>query len=93
MVVEVARAGRSRQPRLQHGMDHLPRGGLAHAAGHGDDRAGELPAVPGGPLRQGRGRVVDLNSPSPRRRSDRGVRTTAPAAPRRKASPTNSPPS
>ena len=92
VVVEVARAGRARQPRLQHRVDHLPRGGLAHAAGHGDDRAGELPAFPGGPLPQ---RAVVSSTSTAHRPGGTSLaaRRTAPAAPRRNASPTKSPPS
>ena len=53
VVVEISRAGRAAEPRLQHGMDHLPGGGLAGAAGHGDHRAGELAPPPPRPIVQG----------------------------------------
>ena len=64
VVVVVPRAGRAGQARFQHRVDHLPRGGLAHAAGHGDQRAGELPAFPGGPIDQGPDTCRRLAAPS-----------------------------
>ncbi len=64
VVVEVSRAGRAAKPRLQHGVDHLPRGGLAGAAGHGDHRAGELAPLPPRPGQQCPMRVVDADGPA-----------------------------
>ena len=63
-VIVISRAGRTLQAALQHGMDHLPRRGLAHAARHGDDDAGEVPPLPAGPLLQGPLRVVDIQDPA-----------------------------
>ena len=67
VVVEVLRAGRAAEPRLQHRVDHLPGGGLAGAAGHGDHRAGALAAFPACPVVQGPLRVVDADGPLIRR--------------------------
>ena len=64
LIIVVSRAGRSLQAALQHGMDHLPRRGLAHAAGHGDDDAREMPPLPAGPLLQGPLRVVNIQDPA-----------------------------
>ena len=62
-VIEVLRAGRAAEPRVQHRVDHLPGGRLAGAAGHGDYRAGALPAFPACPVVQGPLRIVDADRP------------------------------
>ena len=71
VIVVISRADRAGEPRFQHGMDHLPGGRLADAAGDGDHRAGELPPFPGGEIDQRLVGVLDLQRPMVRRRIDR----------------------
>jgi hypothetical protein len=64
LVIEVLRTGRAAEPAFQDGMDHLPRGGLADAAGHGNHGPVESLPMPGGPLPEGILGIVDLEDPA-----------------------------
>ncbi len=64
LIIVVSRACGTLQAALQHGMDHLPRRGLAHAAGHSNHDAGEAPPLPPRPLLQRELRVVDVQDPA-----------------------------
>ena len=63
MVVEVLRTGRTAKPRLQYGVDHLPRGGFSGAAGDGNHGAGKPTAFPPRPGQQRLVGVLDTNDP------------------------------
>ncbi len=70
MIVVIARTGRTEQRVAQDGVDHLPRGRFADAAGDGHGTASESIAIPSGQSRERGDRVVDLEAPATRRRLD-----------------------